>query len=193
MNAGDRRLADNTDLGRKILVAGHGGKSTLARVLAADLDLPYVELDAINWLPDWVERSKDDFRELVQKALEENPDGWVVDGNYGTDLQGMIVRRAETVIYVNMSWGLMFWRTFWRAVARARDRRLICGENIESWRHTFLSRDSLLCFLIKNRKNFQRRRTERLRGWAEGEQMIELTGRAALNRFYEERGLFRGG
>ena len=184
------RVVDNSDLGRKILVAGHGGKSTLARVLAADLDLPYIELDAIFWLPDWVERTRDDFRDLVEKALEENPDGWLIDGNYGTALQGMIVRRAETVIYVNMPWGLMFWRTFWRAVARARDRRLICGENIESWRHTFLSRDSLLCFLIKNRRNIGRR-TERLRGWAEGAQMIELTGPGALNLFYEERGLFR--
>jgi len=183
-------LADNSDLGRRILVAGHGGKSTLARVLAADLDLPYIELDAIFWLPDWVERTRDDFRALVEKALEENPDGWVVDGNYGTALQGMIVQQAEPVIYVNMSWGLMFWRTFWRAVARARDRRLICGENVESWRHTFLARDSLLCFLIKNRKNFQRRRTESLRGWVEGAQMIELTGPGALNRFYEDRGLF---
>ena len=96
------RVVDNSDLKRKILVAGHGGKSTLARVLAADLDLPYIELDAINWLPDWIERTRDDFRALVEKALEENPDGWVVDGNYGTALQGTIVQQAETVIYVNM-------------------------------------------------------------------------------------------
>ncbi len=186
-------VADKSDLRRKILVAGQGGKSTLARALAADLDLPYIELDAISWLPNWVERPKDEFRELTLKALEENPDGWVVDGNYGTDLQGMIVKQAETVIYVNMPWLLMFWRTFRRAVARARDKQLICGENVESWRHTFLSRDSLLLYLVKNRRNIARR-TDRLRGWVpEGAQLIELTGRAALNRFYEERGLVRGG
>ena len=184
-------MADNSDLRRKILVAGHGGKTTLARALAADLDLPYIELDAIFWLPDWIERTREDFRERVQKALDANPGGWVADGNYGTALEGMLVRQAETVIYVNMPWGLMFWRTFWRAVARALDRRLICGENVESWRHTFMSRDSLLCYLIKNRRNYQGGRTERLRGWAEGAQMIELEGRAALNRFYAERGLVR--
>ena len=182
---------DNSDLGRRIVVAGQGGKSTLARAVAADLDLPYIELDAISWLPNWIGRPVDEFRELVRKALEENPDGWVVDGNYGTDLEGMIVKRAETVIYVNMPWLLMFWRTFRRAVARARDRQLICGENVESWRHTFLSRDSLLLYLIKNRRNIGKR-TVRLRSWVpEDAQMIELTGRAALNRFYEERGLVR--
>jgi adenylate kinase family enzyme len=145
-------LADNSDLGRKILVAGQGGKSVLARAVAADLDLPYVELDALSYLPNWVSRPKDEFRELVQKTLEDNPDGWVIVGNYGVDLQGMIAEKAETVIYVNMPWSLMFWRIFWRSVARARDRQLICGDNVESWRQTFFSRDSLLWFLIKNRR-----------------------------------------
>ena len=74
-------MTDNTDLNRKILVAGQGGKSTLARALAADLDLPYIELDAIYWLPNWGERPPDDFREQVQKALDSNPAGWVTDGN----------------------------------------------------------------------------------------------------------------
>jgi hypothetical protein len=33
-------VADNSDLGRKILIAGQGGKSTLARAIAVDLGLP---------------------------------------------------------------------------------------------------------------------------------------------------------
>ena len=184
-------MVDNSDLNRKILVAGQGGKSTLARALAADLDLPHIELDAIFWLPDWGERTHEDFRERVQMAIDENPGGWVVDGNYGSILEGMVAGKAETVVYVNMPWRLMFWRTFWRGVARARDKRIICGTNTESWRRGFFSRESLLWFLIKNRRNFGRR-TERLRGWAEGAQMIELEGRVALNRFYEDRGLVRG-
>jgi len=184
-------LADNSDLGRKILVAGPGGKSVLARAVAADLDLPYVELDALSYLPNWVSRPKDEFRELVQKTLEDNPDGWVIVGNYGVDLQGMIAEKAETVIYVNMPWSLMFWRIFWRSVARARDRQLICGDNVESWRQTFFSRDSLLWFLIKNRRGITRRRPARLRAWADGSQFIELGSRRALNCFYEARGLER--
>ena len=185
-------MADNSDLQRKILVAGQGGKTTLARAIAEDLDLPYVELDALSYLPDWVSRPKDEFRELVSQVLIGNPGGWVIDGNYGTDLQGMIAKQADTVIYVNMPYWLMMWRTFWRSVARARDKRLICGENVETWRRMLLSTESLMWFLIKNRKNFQGRRTARLRGWSEGARMIELDGRAALNEFYEDRGLVRG-
>ena len=115
----------------------------------------------------------------------------VIVGNYGADLQGMIAEKAETVIYVNMPWSLMFWRIFWRSVARARDRQLICGDNVESWRQTFFSRDSLLWFLIKNRRGITRRRPARLRAWADGSQFIELGSRRALNCFYEARGLER--
>ena len=185
-------MADNSDLGRRVLVAGQGGKSTLARALAAELGLPYIELDAFSYLPDWVVTPKDEFRDLVRKALVDNPDGWVIDGNYGTDLQGMVAKQAETVVYVNLPWERMMWRTFWRSVARARDKQLICGENVETWRRAFFSRDSLLWFLIKTRKNFQGRRTERLREWASGAWMIELDGARALDEFYVERGLSRG-
>jgi len=48
-------VTDNSDLGRKILVAGQGGKSTLARALAAELSLPYIELGALSHLPNYAE------------------------------------------------------------------------------------------------------------------------------------------
>ena len=185
-------MADNSGLGRKILVAGQGGKSTLARALAADLDLPYIELDAIYWLPNWGERTHEDFRLEVQRAVDEHPDGWVIDGNYGSVLDGLVAKQAESVVYVNMPWRVLFWRTLWRSIARARDKRVVCGTNTESWRKTFLSTDSLLWFLIKNRRNFGRSRTTKLKAWAGSAQIIELDGAQALNDFYAERGLVRG-
>ena len=184
-------MADNSDLGRKILVAGQGGKSTLARALAVDLGLPFVELDSIKHLPNWVERESDDFREQVQKVVDNHPDGWVIDGNYGTDLQGMVAKTAETVIFVNMPFRVMFWRTFWRSMDRAWSKRVLWNGNRETWRELFFSRDSFLCWLVKNRRNFQGRRVKRVSEWAIGAQLIELTGRRALNEFYEERGLVR--
>jgi len=184
-------LTDNSDLGRKILVAGQGGKSTLARAIAADLGLPFIELDAIYWLPNWGERTTEDFREQVQKTIDEHPAGWVIDGNYGGPLEGQVARQAETVIYVNMPWRVLFWRTFWRSIARAYDKRIICGDNTESWRKTFFSSDSLLWYLIRNRSRYGKTRTNQLSGWCGDARMIELVGRGALDEFYEERGLVR--
>ena len=135
-------------------------------------------------------RPRAEFRVLVQKALDDNPDGWVADGNYGNALQGLAVRQAETVVYVIMPWMLMYWRIFWRSVARARDKQIICGDNVEDWRQTFFSRDSLLWFLVKNRSMITKGRPTLLREWARDDALfVELDGRAVLSEFYFERGL----
>ena len=65
-------------LGHKILIWGGGGKTTLGRVLSAKLDLPFVELDALHWLPDWQQRPADEFKQLVQETLDGINSGWVV-------------------------------------------------------------------------------------------------------------------
>ncbi len=56
------------------------GKSTLARAIAQALQLPYVELDALFWKPDWQESSDDEFLPKLAQALAG--DEWVLDGNY---------------------------------------------------------------------------------------------------------------
>jgi hypothetical protein len=159
--------------------------------LAVDLGLPYVELDALSHLPNWVDRDVDDFRRLVWLTLDENSGGWVIDGNYAGGLKGMIAKEADTVVYVNVGFWLMFWRLFWRSFASVRDKRLICGENVETWGRMF-GRSSLLWYLLKQRKSINHERGPRLREWARDSRMIELDGARALDEFYVERGLVRG-
>ena len=181
---------DNSDLGRMILVAGQGGKSTLALALAADLGLPYIELDALSHLPGWVSRTRDDYFRVVRITIDENSDGWVIDGNDGGALDGMVPREAETVIYVNIGYWLMMWRLLLRSFVNAWTGRRICGENVETWGRLF-SRRSILWFLLKRRNHINQVRGPRLREWAVNSRFIELRGRKALNRFYAERGLVR--
>jgi len=184
-------VTDNSDLGRKILVAGQGGKSTLARAIAGDRGLPYIEMDALTYERNWVAVLPGDFRVRVRDAMDNNPDGWVIDGNQAGALQGMVAKEAETVVYVNIPFGRMMWRVFRRSVARARDKRLICGENTESWGRILFSRDSLMWFLLKRRKGIGRR-SGRFREWTgDDARFVELVGVKALDRFYEERGLVR--
>jgi adenylate kinase family enzyme len=177
------------ELGRKILVAGQGGKSTLARAQAADLNLPYFDLDAISHLPNWVARDPDDFKRQVKLLLEEQSDGWVIDGNYAANLEGMVVRAADSVVFVNLSWSRMMWRIFWRTIDNIRNKRVICGENVDSWRRAFCSRDSLLWFLLRRRKQIHTR-VERTKMWIEGDtKWVQLDGAKALNEFYDQQNL----
>ena len=53
----------------RIVVIGSSGsgKSTLTEKLANKLEIPWVQLDALNWLPDWIERGADEFVSLVDQ------------------------------------------------------------------------------------------------------------------------------
>ncbi len=73
---------------RTIVVKGTSGagKSTFAAELASRLGLPYIELDALHWGPNWSAATPDEFRTRVEAVLAAMPDGWVVDGNYDSKL-----------------------------------------------------------------------------------------------------------
>ncbi len=95
------------------------GKSTLARRLAAELDLPHVELDAVNWQPGWVDLNSTDrpeFQRRVEAALAG--DRWVTDGNYSS-VQGEIRARATDAIWLDYSRPLIMSRVIRRSLARA--------------------------------------------------------------------------
>ena len=86
----------------RILIIGCGGagKSTLARQLGEKLKLPVVHLDSIFWLPNWVERDRDEFDELVRQELVK--DRWIMDGNFNRTLPER-VKYCDTIIYLDFS------------------------------------------------------------------------------------------
>ena len=67
---------------KRILIIGCGGagKSTLARQLGKKLNLPVVHLDKIWWLPNWQNRTKEEFDILLKEELTKPC--WIIDGNY---------------------------------------------------------------------------------------------------------------
>ena len=86
----------------RVLIVGcpGAGKSTMARQLAEQLNLPLVHLDALFWLPDWKEREKDEFDALVLEELRKPK--WIIDGNFGRTLSTRL-QYCDTVIYLDFS------------------------------------------------------------------------------------------
>ena len=177
-------------LGDRINVRGGGGKTTLTQSLAASRGVPFIELDAVFWLPNWVEREPEDFRNQTQDAIGAAANGWVVDGNYTNHLQDLVVRQADTVVWLDLPWRVMFWRTLIRSIQRAFDKETICGSNTESWR-IFFSRDSLWWMYIKNRKQLIRRGERFLPLVPAGVPVVQIQSARDLNKFYSIHGLTR--
>jgi hypothetical protein len=141
-----------SSVGERIIVLGNtgSGKSTLAEALATRLGLPYVELDALFWEPDWQEPDPELFRERVRAATAGGR--WVVAGNYLTRTQDILWPQAQSVVYLDLSLPLVLSRGVRRAWARWRNHELLWGTNYEHfWPHLKLwdPKDSLLAFAIQ--------------------------------------------
>lgn len=85
---------------KKILIVGCGGagKSTLARIMGEKFNLPVVHLDKIHWLPNWQERPKEEFDQLLHNELIK--DSWIIDGNYTRTFEKRI-RYADLCIFLD--------------------------------------------------------------------------------------------
>jgi len=188
-------MAENTPerlsaLGRRIAIVGGGGKSTLARVLARAIGVPHVELDALFWKPGWVASDPAEFRARIAEVLGRPDEGWICDGNYFSKLGDLVVSRADTVIFLNMPWRVMYRRAVARGIGAAASRRRICGDNRQTWRG-LVSRDSLLWWLVEHRREYLER-PERVREVTPpGTRLIRLDTPRELDAFYARFGLSR--
>jgi len=134
---------------RKVAVIGStgSGKTTVARLLAQRLRVEHVELDALFWKPGWVMPSAEEFRAIVEAALDS--DGWVADGNYRSRLGTLVCERADLVVWPDLPLRTKFWRILRRTLRRVRTREVLWGTNVDTWRSAFLSRSSTLVFLLR--------------------------------------------
>jgi adenylate kinase family enzyme len=115
---------------RRVSIVGTpgSGKSTVGRRLAASLNVPLVELDAIFHQPDWAGLPRDLFRARVHDVVET--DGWVIDGNYSA-VQDLVWRRADTVVWLDLPRRAVMQRVVTRTLRRAITRERLWNGNRE--------------------------------------------------------------
>ncbi len=142
-----------------IVVTTGAGKTTLARSLAVKIGAAHIELDALHWQTDWTPAT--DFVSRVEKALRA--ECWVIDGNYNNQVQPYILSLADTLIWLDYSFGTKLWRLLKRTCYRVLRREVLWNGNMETIRSQFFSRDSLFIWFFKTHWH-QRRRYETLFG-----------------------------
>jgi len=101
----------------RVLILGRtgSGKTTLARELAAALDVPHVELDSLYFGPDFSTAPLDLLRERTSEAIAQ--ERWVTDGNKSA-VRDLVWPRADTVIWLDYP----VYVSLWRLAKRARRR-----------------------------------------------------------------------
>jgi adenylate kinase family enzyme len=135
---------------RRVAVIGGSstGKTTLSRGLAALLGVPHIELDALHHDPGWTEVSAEVLQARVDAAMAAAPDGWVADGNYHGKLGMSVLERADTVVFLDLPFLLTLGRVVRRTIRRSLTREELWNGNRETFRISFLSRRSIVWWVI---------------------------------------------
>lgn len=85
---------------KKIVILGCAGcgKSTLAKKLGSQLNIPVLHLDTIYWKANWKEEDSQIFLEKQIEMIKK--DAWILDGNY-RDTLDIRLKDCDTVIYLD--------------------------------------------------------------------------------------------
>ena len=124
------------------------GKTTVARRLAKILDVPFVELDALHWGPNWTQASAEELRAHVLAAIDEQK-GWVIDGSYHSKLGDLVLQRADTLLWLDLPLRTCLARLLRRTLERMRADVELWSGNRETWRGAFWGRESLFWWTIR--------------------------------------------
>jgi shikimate kinase len=129
-----------------IASASGNGKTTLGRELAARLDVPFVELDALVHGPNWTETPDDELRRIVSPIVAS--DGWVIDGTYVRKLGGLVLDAADTVVWLDLPLRVWLPRLLRRTARRLRGAETLWNDNRETLRGAFWGRESLFGYAL---------------------------------------------
>lgn len=141
---------------KRINVVGTSGsgKSTFAQRLAERMQVPYVELDELNWQPNWTEAVDEVLFSRLEDALQG--DAWVLDGNYKKTIP-VKWRRVEMIVWLDMPFWLTFYQVLVRTFRRSLRNEELWAGNRESLSKAFFSRDSILLWSLSTYRENRRK------------------------------------
>lgn len=174
-----------SDSPRRIRIVGvsGSGKSTLAAEISRRTGLPRLELDEIFWDAHWRYRDLAEAHARVEEFVAAHPEGWVVDGNWTSRLEGRLdpgtTDGADLVVWLDHPRPLVMSRVIRRTLRRGILREELWHGNRER-PATWFSRDphrNIVMWAWTNHASTRERMTAR---FDEGWPVVRISGRRQL-------------
>ncbi len=142
-------------LPRRLIVVGAtgSGKTTMARRIAAAIDAPHTELDALYWGPKWQPVGTEIFRARGSERVATP--AWVLDGNYSV-ARDLVWPAAEMLVWLDYSLPHVAVRLVRRTSRRVISREELWSGNVERLSEQLWSRDSIFLWLLKTHGKHRR-------------------------------------
>jgi len=163
-----------------IATTSGNGKTTVGRMLADRLGVPFLELDSLVHGPNWTETSDEELRALVEPVVAQ--EGWVIDGGYRAKIGDLVLRNADTVVWLDLPVRVWLPRLVRRTIGRVRKRELLWNENTETFRTGFVGRESLVVYALRQHFDRRRRYPVELAPYP----VVRLRSQAEIDRFVRD-------
>ena len=111
--------------------------------------VPHIEMDALFWKPNWQESANDEFFPKLESHLQAQR--WVLDGNYSRTAH-ITWCRVDMVIWLDYGFGRRLYQSLSRTLNHiiSKQELWVGTNNIETFRQSFFSRDSVVLYMIQN-------------------------------------------
>jgi adenylate kinase family enzyme len=123
------------------------GKTTLGRMLARELGLPFVDLDELFWEHGWRSVGHDELTRRMAPTLALP--GWVIVGNYRATTEPHVWPLVTHLLVLDLPLPTLLWRTTRRTLWRGLSGEPCCNGNRESLAR-FFHEDGLVRYLLRN-------------------------------------------
>jgi adenylate kinase family enzyme len=155
--AGDSRRTEPGVLGERVIITGcsGSGKSTLAAVLAERMGAPFIDLDEINWEPNWTPAPAEVFAHRLRAAMSD--ERWVISGGYFDQTRPIAWPAATTIVYLDVPLPLLLLRLLRRSWRRWRTKEVLWGTNTERFLAHFTSRNSIFLWTVRSYPRWRER------------------------------------
>ena len=99
------------------------------------------------WKANWIESGNEEFRNNIKEEMRDKT-GYVINGNYNK-VKDITCGNCDTIIWLDYSRFIVMYRVIKRTFIRVFTKEILWQGNIETFKKSFLSKDSIIIWAWK--------------------------------------------